>query len=309
MNEQAERWARTELDTRGSTVRSLVWERIRPWSQVAKITTDGEPVWLKVNLGDTVYESALLRLLGTLAPAHVVVPLAVDATLGYSLSPDGGPTLRDSHPSFEPAVWERLLAEYAELQRELTPHVRDLLAVGVPDLTPDKLPGHLSALLELPVVYEHLDISRVRQEQPKFIEECTELAASPIGPTLQHDDLHDNNVLAFHDRFAFFDWGDSSVSHPFGTLLVTLRVAASKAEVKAGDPLLERLRSAYLEPWTGEHSRADLQRWAYQAMRVTKVCRALSYERALAAADEAGWAEWGEGIYGWLEEIAGPDMW
>jgi hypothetical protein len=275
---------------------------------VAKITTGGDPVWLKVNLGDTRYESGLPRLLGTLTPAHVVVPLAVDATLGYSLSPDGGPTLRESHPVFEPALWERLLSEYAELQRELAPHFRDLLAIGVPDLRPENLPGHLSALLDLPVVREHLDISRVRPAQPTFAEECAELAASPIGPTLQHDDLHDNNVLAFHDRFAFFDWGDSSVSHPFGTLLVTLRVAASKAEVKSGDPLLERLRSAYLEPWTGEHSRADLERWAYLAVRVSKVCRALSYERALAAADEAGWAEWGEGIYGWLEEIVEPDM-
>lgn len=309
MNEQVERWAREELSALGVTVRDVVWERIRPWSRVAKITTAGDPVWLKVNLGDTVYETGLLRLLGTLTPVHVVVPIAVDAAQGWSLSPHGGPTLRESHPDFDARLWERLLAEYAELQRELAPHVRDLLAVGVPDVTPERLPAHLSALLELPVVTEHLDIPRVRQEQRSFIEECTELAASPIGPTLQHDDLHDNNVFAYHDRFAFFDWGDSVVSHPFGTLLVTLRVAAAKAEVKAGDPLLERLRSAYLEPWTGEHDRADLDRWAYLAMRVTKVSRALSYQRALSAADEAGWAEWGEGIYGWLEELVGPDVW
>lgn len=309
MNKQAEQWARTELDARGIAVHDVSWERVRPWSQVAKITTAGDPVWLKVNLGDTLYESGLLRLLGTLTPAHVVVPLAVSPSLGYSLSPDGGPTLRDSHPGFDPAVWERLLAEYAELQRELTPHLDDLLAVGVPDLRPRNLPDRLSALLDMPFVVEHLDTSRVRPAQQAYAEECAELAASPIGPTLQHDDLHDNNVLAFHDRFAFFDWGDSSVSHPFGTLLVSLRVAASKADVKAGDPLLDRLRSAYLEPWTAEHSRADLDRWAYLAMRVSKVTRALSYDRALSAADEAGWAEWGDGIYGWLEEIIGPDVW
>jgi hypothetical protein len=309
VNDEAEIWARAELQSRGYTVRELVWQRIRPWSLVAKITTSDEPCWLKVNLNDTRYETPLLRLLGTLAPAHVLVPLAVDAANGWTLSPDGGPTLRESHPAFDPALWERLLAEYAELQRELTPHVGDLLAVGVPDLRPGKIPGHLSALMDLPVVRSGLDISRVRPQQPAFQEECDELAASPVAPTLQHDDLHDNNVFVFHDRFAFFDWGDSCVSHPFGTLLVTLRVAASKAEVKAGDPLLERLRSAYLEPWTGEHSRADLRRWAYLAMRVSKVCRAHSYVRALSGADDAGWAEWGEGVYGWLAEILEPDVW
>jgi hypothetical protein len=309
VNAQAEAWARQELESRGITAHDLVWERLRPWSRVAKITTDGVPFWLKINLGDTLYEAGLMRLLGTIAPAHVVVPLAVDTAKGWSLNPDGGPTLRESHPTFAIPVWERLLAEYAELQRELTPHVRDLLAVGVPDLSPEKLPAHLSALLDLPQVRSSLDISLVRPEQPKFAQECAELAASPIGPTLQHDDLHDNNVFAFHDRFAFFDWGDSCVSHPFGTLLVTLRVAAAKAEIKAGDPVLARLRSAYLEPWTAEHDRADLERWAYQAMRVSKVTRSLSYVRALAAGDDADWAEWGEGVHGWLEEIAGPDMW
>jgi hypothetical protein len=161
VNKQAETWARQELDVRGITPRELVWERVRPWSLVAKITTAGEPFWLKVNLGDTLYESGLLRLLGTLAPAHVVVPLAVDAANGWSLSPHGGATLRESHPTFDTAVWERLLAEYAELQRELMPHVRDLLAVGVPDLRPEKLPHHLSELLDLPVVRAGLDISRV----------------------------------------------------------------------------------------------------------------------------------------------------
>jgi hypothetical protein len=301
VNEPAERWARQELDERGITARELVWERLRPWSQVAKITTDTEPVWLKVNLGDTLYEAGLLRLLGTLVPVHVMVPLAVDAERGWSLTPHGGVTLRESHPTFDPTVWERLLAEYAQLQRALTPHVRDLLAVGVPDLPPEKLPDHLAAL--------SVDLPEIRAQQQSFIEECTELTASGIPSTLQHDDLHDNNVFAASGKFAFFDWSDSSVSHPFGTLLVALRVAAAKAEVHAGDPLLARLRSAYLEPWTAEHSRADLERWAYLAVRVSKVTRALSYVRALSEADEAGWAEWGEGVNGWLEEILCPDIW
>jgi hypothetical protein len=300
VNEPAERWARDELDARGITVRELVWERQRPWSQVAKITTAREPVWLKVNLGDTLYEAGLVRLLGTLVPAHVVVPLAVDAERGWSLSPHGGPTLREDHQTFDPAVWERLLAEYAQLQRVLTAHAGDLVAVGVPDLPPAKLPDRLWEL--------SANLPLVRAQQQSFTEECAELTASGIASTLQHDDLHDNNVFAGPDTFAFFDWGDSVVSHPFGTLLVTLRVAAAKAEVKAGDPLLARLRSAYLEAWTAEHSRADLERWAYLAVRVTKVCRSLSYVRALATADEAGWAEWGEGVTGWLEEMLEPDV-
>jgi hypothetical protein len=303
VNEDGEKWARAELLSRGITPGETTWVKIRPWSHVAQITSDRGDFWFKASLGDTAYEPALIRLLGTLAPAHIVVPLAVETGQGWSLSPHGGEILRDAHSDFDVAAWERMLREYGRLQRDLTPHVPDLLAAGTPDQRPQTMPGHLSALLD-----RH-DNPAVRAAEPTIAQACEELAAAPIEPTLQHDDLHDGNVLVEDDRFAFFDWGDASVAHPFGTLLVTLRVAASKTGVQAGDPLLARLRRAYLEPWTDEHSIADLERWAFLAMQTAKVGRALSWQRALVNANEAELQEWGDAVSGWLEEITGPDVW
>ena len=65
------------------------------------------------------------------------------------------------------------------------------------------------------------------------------MAASAVPMRLQHDDLHDGNVFA---DGRVFDWGDASVGHPFGVLLVTSRVAADRFGVPDGDPLVLRLR-------------------------------------------------------------------
>ncbi|NUR72999.1 MAG: phosphotransferase [Hamadaea sp.] len=311
MNElRPEDWATTELTARGISAYEVTWPHRYPWSQVAKITTSAGDMWLKLNLGDTAYEAGLLRLLGTLVPAHVVVPLAVDAERGWSLSPDGGVTLRAAEDGkFRLEVWEQMLAEYAYLQRSLTPHVDDLLAVGTPDLRPQRLPELFDLLLGDPFVRANVtdQLDALAAVRPAVVRAAEELAASGIAPTLQHDDLHDANVLVREPKHAFFDWGDASVAYPFGTLLVTLRVAARKAEVEEGDPLLARLRDAYLEPWTDTHARADLVRWADAAMTVTKISRAMSYRRALRDADEKLLTEYGEGIWGWFGELLEPN--
>ena len=57
-----------------------------------------------------------------------------------------------------------------------------------------------------------------------------------------------------------FDWGDAVVGHPFGTLLVTLRVVAHWTGLPNGAPELLRLRDAYLEPWTDDSTAPTLRR-------------------------------------------------
>ena len=121
---------------------------------------------------------------------------------------------------------------------------------------------------------------------------------------MQHDDLHDGNVFAGADGYRFFDWGDASVAHPFGTLLVTLRsIAARRGLAADDDPALARLRDAYLEPWTDRYDRAD-PAWRRPAWRsrVAPVSRSLSWRRALDTADPSR-AEYADAVPGWLQEL------
>lgn len=52
---------------------------------------------------------------------------------------------------------------------------------------------------------------------------CERLAASPLPPSLDQNDLHDRNVLLGMDGgVRYYDWGDSVVAHPFAAMLVPL---------------------------------------------------------------------------------------
>lgn len=67
--------------------------------------------------------------------------------------------------------------------------------------------------------------------------------------SVQHDDLHPGNLYAEGERLRVLDWGDSSISHPFASLVVTFRFLEESARLPSGDPWFEQLRDAYLEPW------------------------------------------------------------
>jgi len=247
-------WIDEALAGHGLTRTGPVEPRVRPWSIVARIATDrSEPVWFKHNAPGAGYESPLSAALGRWAPDRVLVPLAVDADRAWTLLPDGGPTLREWLSDGDGdrdalSGWARLLALYSELQVGLVGRVPELVGMGVPDLRPAVLPGALDRLLDEPRVAAGVGdgLARLRAFRPVFAGWCEELAATGIPASLDHSDLHDNNVLPRDGRFAFYDWGDSAVAHPFTSLLVALRFAALRFPDRAD---LDRLRDAYLEPW------------------------------------------------------------
>lgn len=315
-------WARRRLARLG-TPETGAPERVKAsaWSLVYRIPTDGGVVWFKASGGDTRYEAGLAQALATWVPEAVLMPLSVEPDRGWQLLPDGGTPLRALAANTDHRAWERFAAGYAELQRRVTPYAAQLLALGVPDHRPAAMPGHFDALLADPAV----PIAAPRRaalaaSRDRYVEACARLAGAGPAPTVQHDDLHSNNVLpgaasgvdgpldrrlgsaapAGSPGDRFFDWGDASVGHPFTSLLVLLRAMAATFEVTADDPAVRRLRDAYLEPWgLGDDGRelAGLAVWT------GTVGRALAWRRALVAAGPAELAEFGDAVSGWFEEL------
>ena len=141
---------------------------------------------------------------------------------------------------------------------------------------------------------------------PAYADACAELADSGIAATLQHDDLHDGNILQRGPLF--IDWGDAIVGHPFGTMLATLNSVAYQHQLDLDDPALHRLADAYTETWTDVADRATLRRLVTLAVRVGPLTRALGWRRALVGCDDVSWTEWGDGVHGWLLETLSPDL-
>jgi len=110
------------------------------------------------------------------------------------------------------------------------------------------LPERYEGLLRQALPLECDEMKRLRGFMPRFTELCDELAAHEVPETVQHDDLHMANVYA-DGGLRVLDWGDSSISHPFGSLVVTFRFLEEINGLPPGDPWFVRLRDAYLEPW------------------------------------------------------------
>ena len=319
--EEARGWVEEQLRPLGTDLTGD-WEQphAREWSSAISFeTTDGR-VWFKVNGVGTAHEAGLVRELGRLVPGLVPEVLAVDAERAWTLSRDAGPTMRSvlsAEKSWEP--WERLLARYAEAQLQLAEHAGVLLATGTPHLGPSQLVTQFHRLATtlglLPVDEGGLSDeqrSALESRAPAYEAWCRELDATPFGDTVQHDDLHSNNVCWSGDAAGarFIDWGDATVSHPFLTLLATLNSVAFHAgvlgeDLSFGDDRVLRVRDAYLEPFTAFADRADLLRWSHIARRVGCVSRAMAYEAALSpqaqAADDFPVREW---LLGLTEEWA-----
>jgi aminoglycoside phosphotransferase (APT) family kinase protein len=125
---------------------------------------------------------------------------------------------------------------------------------------------------ELPLSGE--EIARLRDFAPGFARLCTELAAHAVPESVQHDDLHMNNLFQRLGHLRILDWGDSSISHPFASLVVTFRFLEETNGLSPDDPWFDRLRDAYLEPWG-----AGLKETFMLAMRVGAFAHAIGWAR------------------------------
>ena len=99
------------------------------------------------------------------------------------------------------------------------------------------------------------------------------------------------------------DWGDASIGHPFGTMTTTLRSIAHDSGCEVEDARVQRLRDAYLEPFTTYAARAELIALHDIAVRVGTVTRALSWQAALLGTPTSVHREYDFPVRGWLLEL------
>jgi aminoglycoside phosphotransferase (APT) family kinase protein len=292
--DEAHDWIRSRV--RGSVVGSIAQTYVSAWATVMRVPTTDGVLWFKANAIIQRFEAGLAVELATLATDRVVEVMAADMDRGWFLMADAGERLRDSIEGAEQLDhWFRILPRYAELQLAVAPDVDRLLAVGVPDERLEGLKEHLAQVMDdhdilmlgLPDGVTEDELARLHDALPGFASMCSELAATPVPQTLQHDDFHDGQVFVRDGRYLFLDWGDSCISHPFHTLVVTLRVLAVQQNLRPGGPELLRLRDAYLEPFEDLASLPELRSIADLAHRTGTIARALSWYRYFAGDRDA----------------------
>lgn len=319
-------WVEAQLAPHGIRLTGQ-WEQphVRAWSTTIRFETTEGPVWFKVNGSGTAYEASLVGMLGELYPGLAPDVLAHDNRRAWSLTCDAGPVLRSIvRPDEMWEHWKVLLPRYAQAQLDLAAHRNRLLTRGTPDRNPKQLAaeyrrllGHLAAKPTNEGGLNREQVVVLERLLPTYDEWCAELADSTIPNTLQHDDLHSDNICwagAVHDPSSarIIDWGDACIGHPFGTMLATLNSIAFHAGLlnddRGGisDLRLLAVRDAYLEPFTSHGSRQELLRWVALARNIGCLTRALSWERALQHAPARVAAEYEFPVRGWLLELLEP---
>jgi hypothetical protein len=294
----AEEWIDVECGRASLTRVGPALGRGRPYSVVARVPTDAGTVWFKAHPPAGRFEPALLAALAQWYPERFAAPIAVDLERAWSLTCDGGPTLREQPSAPGSAVksagsapmaeaWPVVLAGYARLQIDLAGRVDELLAMGLADLRPVSVPGQFEELLGGRDFEQALNapggISRgqhaaLRSLTPQLREWCAELEDLGIPASVDHADVHPGNIFAASGTP--FDWGDAAVAHPFSSLLVALRTTAEQAGVPARSPRQARLTESYLRPWLDAgYGRAAVDRSLELALRIAPLARALTWGR------------------------------
>ena len=137
-----------------------------------------------------------------------------------------------------PERWLEFLPAYAELQLGETAYVAEHLEHGVPDLRVDRLPELYDVLLRADLPLDASEHAALQAFAPRFAARCGELEAAGIGPSVQHDDLHMNNVYVKGDALRVLDWGDASIAHPFFSLFEVFRFLRRGQPLAAGRPVV-----------------------------------------------------------------------
>ena len=239
----SEDWIRTHV----TPVGAIETAHERPWATVLRVPLADGAAWFKACGPVQAFEPRLTAGLFARWPDRVAEVLGHDEERAWLLLADAGaPVGAFGNP---PEAWLAGLPLYAELQRGEAPHAQDHLAHGVPDLRVENLPVRYEELLHSELPLEGDEIGRLRKFAPRFSELCGELVTHGVPQTIQHDDLHMANLYAYGEQVRFLDWGDSSISHPFASLIVTFRFLEETNKLPPSDPWFARLRDAYLEPW------------------------------------------------------------
>jgi hypothetical protein len=284
----AEDWITAGCARAGLARTGTALARGRPYSVVARVPTSGGTVWFKASPPPASFEPALIGALADWFPERFPAPVALDLDRAWSLTTDGGPTLAQARERTEDlSAWHAMLRGYARLQYDLAPYAGELLDLGLPDLRPDSVPGQFDKLLADPATEravgapDGITADRYHALQavaPRLRDWCGELDDLAIPVSLDHADMHPNNVFAAANNP--FDWGDAAVAHPFCSLLIALRTGAVHAGRPPRSPELAALTDDYVRTWLDAgHPRPAIERSLSLAIRIAPLGRALAWGR------------------------------
>ena len=311
--ETAKNWIKVELNRLGiNLVGPFEQPHIRPWSTVIRVPTSAGNLYFKAVAPELAHEAALTRYLSRWRTDCMPQVLSADSEQGWLLMADGGMRLRKIlQAESDLRHWTTLLPIYAELQLDLSGRLDELLGMGVPDRRLAILPAQFEDLLthtgvlglDRPEGLSSAEYRQLKDSTGLLARWCEQLAAFDIPESLDHGDFHDGNIFVHQGRYTFFDWGDSSITHPFFTLRTAFVSLENSLGLDEDSPWFEQLRIRYLERWLGYETKERLAAAFKLSQRLSPLTAALRWLSALSRVDEPGRSDYAAAIPSLLREF------
>lgn len=309
---EAHAWIRSTLAKNDLQLTGEIEQpHIRPWSTVMNIPSNTGILYFKASASVFAHETALTNYLAKFRPQLFPELIAVDPERSWMLMRDSGTPLRHfvrTDKSIE--RWQKVMPLYVDLQKDLTPHIDDLLALGVIDRRLVKLPALFetliadeeSMLLDTEDSLTTKEYSRLKRSIPEFTALCEKLASYGIPETIHHDDFHDANIFIKDEQVIFTDWGESAVTHPFFTLVVIMRSVDNSFGMDFS-PQSELVRDMYLEHWTSYAPLEQLRSIVQLAQRIGYVNRALTWKMSIERLPDSLKSEYAVAVPSYLKDF------
>ncbi|MCP4640529.1 MAG: hypothetical protein GY851_08855 [bacterium] len=223
-------------------------------SCVFRCPTTGGDVYLKTLPSLFVREIQIMEKLAEWGIAELPDLIAADADRGYMLTRDmGGCDLADCF-SLE------LLIEAARRTAEIQVASCDMidpekpwpfydwripaLADGIESVV-DEMPRLLG---DSPYRLTDDELCRLRERIPHWRSLCAEIQELGLPDAVDHADVRPGNIRIVDGRLILYDWSFSAVTHPFFSPVGLMHIVRRQVDQNTGAK--DRVRDAYLEPWT-----------------------------------------------------------
>jgi hypothetical protein len=250
----AEQWMREKLYELGATSFEAVCQ-LRSWqlSSVFKIDTNLGSFYFKAVPPPISHEIELTQTLAALFPSSLPKIVSFDKDKSWFLMKDAGNLTLDRTNDL--LAWERAIAKFAEIQIESTEYIGKFLGLGCPNRGLSQMDHDLVPLLSFFTApstsfpqFSVGEISRLSSCLAQLERLRCMLAEYSIPETLEHGDFWSPQVVCTSNGAVFLDWSHACISHPFFSF-VNFAMEIEK-ELSGVPNARERIRNAYLEPWT-----------------------------------------------------------
>lgn len=315
---KAEAWIQQVMDRLGRHLTGPVVQ-VRSWQRscLLRMETSDGPAYFKAVPQMFGHEPAVTHALSSRYPRHIPQVLARHPKQPWFLMQAVSGTSLETRQDL--AAWERSVRIFALIQIDLIKRTDRLQDLGCPLRPLESLVDGLEALLAdeplllpgRPAGLGPEEVATIRGMVPALRAKAQRLAEIKLPLTLEHGDFWPGQVLVVpeisaatgratgdpgSDRSAlqgpqpvFLDWSDCSIAHPFFSLSFFDDIMEMEGFLPDVADLRERLRTAYLGPWTTFAPMPDLVEAFELARPLAAVHNAIIYQQQILPGTAQPW--------------------